>query len=227
VESAGAFSVGLHLLYGGQTSTNLFRAGILESGSATSSPYKPASEYQPSYDAVVNSTGCSSASNTLDCLRNVPLDQFVAVTNKSIYSWYPAVDGVFIKDLPSRLLTSGKHVRVPLLLGRTFPSPSPLHLSPTNSVLRHTENTDEGSSFGKKHLNTTSNLIAALQLDHPHLTNSSIDRLLELYPDDPFYGCPYNTGDAYLTSGRQDKRSNAIWGDTRMHAGVSLSFHRA
>jgi hypothetical protein len=84
-------------------------------------------------------------------------------------------------------------------------------------------NTDEGASFGKKRLNTTQDLINALKLDHPHMTNLSINRLLELYPDDPYYGCPFNTGDAYLSSGRQDKRSNAIWGDTRMQAGVSSS----
>jgi acetylcholinesterase len=115
--SAGAFSVALHLLYGSQTSTDLFRGAILESGSATSSPYKTVGEYQPSYDAVINSTGCAGTSNTLDCLRKVPLDTFVAATNKSVYSWYPVVDGVFLKDLPSRLLKAGQLARVPLLLG--------------------------------------------------------------------------------------------------------------
>jgi hypothetical protein len=53
------------------------------------------------------------------------------------------------------------------------------------------------------------------------MSNATIDRLLELYPDDPYYGCPFNTGDAYVSSGRQDKRSNAISGDAAMQAGVS------
>jgi hypothetical protein len=60
-----------------------------------------------------------------------------------------------------------------------------------------------------------------LKRDYPLLSNASFDKILELYPDDPFYGCPYNTGDGLLPSGRQDKRSNAIVGDVYMHAGVS------
>jgi acetylcholinesterase len=80
-----------------------------------------AADSQPSYDAIVNSTGCASSPNTLDCLRRVPVDDFIAATNKSVYVWTPVVDGVFLKDLPTRLLKRGKHIRVPLLLGRTLP----------------------------------------------------------------------------------------------------------
>jgi hypothetical protein len=50
-------------------------------------------------------------------LRKVPLDKFVAATNSSRYSWFPVVDGTFLKDLPSKLLNAGKVSRVPLLLG--------------------------------------------------------------------------------------------------------------
>jgi acetylcholinesterase len=109
--------VALQLLYGGQTSTNLFRAAILQSGSATSTLYKTDEEYQPSYDSVVNSTGCSSLASTLDCLRNPPTDTLVAASNKTVYSWNPVVDGVAVKDLPSKMLKTGKGAHVPLLLG--------------------------------------------------------------------------------------------------------------
>jgi hypothetical protein len=115
--SAGAFSVGLHLLYAGQPSTNLFRGAILESGSATSNGYNSASDYEPSYRSVLNTTGCGS----LACLRALPLPELVAATNKSVYSWNPVVDGTFLPDRPSVLIASGRMVRVPLLLGRACP----------------------------------------------------------------------------------------------------------
>jgi hypothetical protein len=74
-------------------------------------------------------------------------------------------------------------------------------------------NTDEGASFGTKNLNTTDDLTAALHTKYPALSASEVDNLLSLYPDDPFLGCPFNTGDTVLASGLQDKRSNAIIGD--------------
>jgi len=44
------------------------------------------------------------------------------------------------------------------------------------------------------------------------MQNSSIAKVLELYPDDPLLGCPYGSGDAVLPSGLQDKRSFSIYG---------------
>jgi acetylcholinesterase len=66
-------------------------------------------------------------------------------------------------------------------------------------------------------------LAATLHIGHSALTNASIATLLQLYPNDPYVGCPYNTGDALLPSGRVDKQSNAIYGDIAMHAGVRYS----
>lgn len=37
--------------------------------------------------------------------------------------------------------------------------------------------------------------------------------MLELYPHSPSFGCPYNTGDAILSSGKLDKKACAIFGD--------------
>jgi acetylcholinesterase len=86
----------------------------LESGSATTNGYSSASDYEPSYQSVLNATGCG----TLTCLRALPLPELVAATNKSVYSWNPVVDGTFLPDRPSVLIASGRMVRVPLLLGR-------------------------------------------------------------------------------------------------------------
>jgi acetylcholinesterase len=84
----------------------------------------------------------------------------------------------------------------------------------------HIANLDEGASFGPRGIDNDTALVNALQGAFPHLTNSSITKLLELYPNDPSVGCPYNTSDGILSTGRQDKRSFSIVGDTAMHAGV-------
>ncbi|KAF9022991.1 alpha/beta-hydrolase [Rhodocollybia butyracea] len=192
-ESAGAESVAMHLLAFGQTSTNLFRGGIMESGTATTGSFPSLNETQQSYDTVVESTGCASSKDTLACLRSVSVETFITATNVSNLGFGPVVDGLFITQRPSLSLASGKMIKVPLLLG---------------------QNTDEGASFGTSGLNTVA------ELEHVLLnqfTNASLTTLLELYPDDPTIGCPYNTGDGLRSSGSQDKRSLSISGDVVMH----------
>ncbi|KIK54659.1 hypothetical protein GYMLUDRAFT_176940 [Collybiopsis luxurians FD-317 M1] len=192
-ESAGAESVSMQLLAFGQTSTNLFRGGIMESGTATTSSFPTLNETQQVYDEVVASTGCSSSSNTLACLRAVPVETIIAATNRSGISTGPVIDGLFITQRPTLSITSGSMIKVPLLLG---------------------QNTDEGASFGVRGLNSETALLNALLGE---FTNASASTLLELYPDDPTAGCPFHTGDGLLSSGSEDKRSFAIFGDVVMH----------
>ena len=69
-ESAGAFSVGLHLVTNGGDPEGLFRAAFMQSGSPI--PIGDISEGQPTYDFLVSETGCGGAKDTLECLRGVP-----------------------------------------------------------------------------------------------------------------------------------------------------------
>lgn len=48
------------------------------------------------------------------------------------------------------------------------------------------------------------------------LPNSTVSRLLDIYPDDPRLGCPYNTGKANVTAGKLDKMACSIFGDLVM-----------
>ena len=79
------------------------------------------------------------------------------------------------------------------------------------------ENSDEGSAFGVRGLDNETALIESLLASYP-LTNESVSTILENYPDDPSIGCPFHTGDGLLSTGAQDKRSLAIYGDITMHA---------
>lgn len=85
-------------------------------------------------------------------------------------------------------------------------------------------NTDEGRSFAPTGANTTADVIADLTGTIP---SQSINNILDLYPDVPSLGCPFNTGDfqldpvqngAFSTPGAQNKRVAAIVGDASMAA---------
>ncbi|BGP03029.1 hypothetical protein NBRC10513v2_006754 [Rhodotorula toruloides] len=198
-ESAGAMSVSYQLLGYGLTSTNLFRGAILESGNPLTLAMTNNSRLETMFNDVVNSTGCAGAESALTCLRGLSLDAFNS--SASAYSWNPVVDGEIISAYPSDTLAKDAFVRVPILIGA---------------------NTDEGTAFGSKNINTTEQLAANLHLRYPAMTGASVSKLLDLYPNDPLVGCPYNTGDAVLSTGLQDKRSNAIYGDMFMQAGRRL-----
>ncbi|GAA5917748.1 hypothetical protein JCM6882_001313 [Rhodosporidiobolus microsporus] len=194
-ESAGASSVGYHLLGYGLESTPLFRAGILQSGGPSLFTPSNSSSYQSSFDAIVEETGCSGAGDKLDCLRGLSLEAFNS--SAAGYSFGPVVDGQLVPMSPTQSLREGKFVKVPLMLGA---------------------NTDEGASFGGSGLNTTQEVTASLTQRYPSLSNSSISSLLSLYPDDPLIGCPFGTGDLVIPGGLQQKRMNSIAGDASMHA---------
>ncbi|GAA6030806.1 hypothetical protein JCM8097_008885 [Rhodosporidiobolus ruineniae] len=195
-ESAGAISVAYHLIAYGLISSPLFSAAILESGNAHTTQFAPLERSQQQFDAVLAGTGCASAVDALGCLRALPFSEINKTS--SAFSFFPVVDGELISAYPSTTLDAGSFVQVPVLMG---------------------VNTDEGTSFGSDNLTTTADLAASLLSSFPGLSNSSIEKLFELYSDDPSEGCPYNTGDTVLSTGLQDKRSNAIVGDLRFHAG--------
>ena len=71
-ESAGAISVGTHMIANGGDNEGLFRAAVMESGSPI--PVGDITHGQKYYDALVKNTGCSTSVDTLACLRTVPLD---------------------------------------------------------------------------------------------------------------------------------------------------------
>ncbi|TFK27821.1 cephalosporin esterase [Coprinopsis marcescibilis] len=115
-ESAGAGSVLQHLIaHEGNTEPPLFRGAIL------SSPYLPP-QYPFDHDIpesmfsnVLALTGCSESSDPTECLRAADPTVLQAanlqVNNEAFsgtFAFVPVVDGTFIKDSPSRLLSRGK-----------------------------------------------------------------------------------------------------------------------
>ncbi|KAF9552481.1 alpha/beta-hydrolase [Agrocybe pediades] len=74
-------SVSLHLVANGGNNEGLFRAAVMQSGSLPQ--YGDITEGQPLYDTIVQETGCSGSSDTLQCLRDLPFAILKAAIDKS------------------------------------------------------------------------------------------------------------------------------------------------
>lgn len=137
-ESAGAISVGYHLIAYGGRDDKLFRAGIMESGASVSVNAVNTTALQWTYDTLVSKVNCSNTIDNLQCLREVPFEKLNSVLNgtdgASEYNFWPALDGDMIRNWGSNQLDQGQFVKVPIIIGT---------------------NTDEGTAFGPVGINTT------------------------------------------------------------------------
>ncbi|KAJ5681691.1 uncharacterized protein N7477_001631 [Penicillium maclennaniae] len=115
-ESAGAYSVGAHLVTNGGDNEGLFRAAIMESGNAVGPPYNGTSWHQPMYDRIVERAGCTNATNTLQCLRDLPYSTIYNAAYEGL-EWFATIDNSFISQYPQISYKEGKLSKVPILLG--------------------------------------------------------------------------------------------------------------
>ncbi|KAF4648754.1 hypothetical protein FOZ61_002255, partial [Perkinsus olseni] len=130
-ESAGAFTVMWHIAAPG--SKGLFHSAIIQSGTtSTSMFFQNKTDAFKYYDWVAtNLAGCRDA-NDLDCLRQVDLQKLaipngVRVDPARAPTWGsplfpsmpvgPIVDGTALPDIPLRVVESGDHNDVPLIIG--------------------------------------------------------------------------------------------------------------
>lgn len=207
-ESAGAFSVGYQLMAFDGENDGLFRAAMMDSGTALGQPTQNATEiglaggFQMQYDNVTATVGCSNATDSLQCLRAVEYQRLFDAFEPQVYT--PVIDGDFIRRRPSTSFAEGKFANAAVLLGA---------------------NTDEGTAsfWGPRGtLNTSADVAEYIgALNGGGLNGSSaVDELLLLYPDDPAAGCPFNTGEErFVEQGYMYKRGAAIATDQNIHAG--------
>ncbi|KAJ7033034.1 carotenoid ester lipase precursor [Mycena alexandri] len=199
--SAGSISAATLLLSNKQNSNALFRGVFLESGAQIPTP--TLQDGQPVYDGLVVANNCSSASDTLDCLRRVPFDSFMATVNHTqnflsyqsvSLIWRPYIDGDVVERAPLTSVSRGLYAKIPIMAGNSD---------------------DEGTVFSFSTFNVTTN---AEFLDYVHsnfLPKSSQDQISQIehfYPDDPAQGSPFDTGTANELS-PEYKRLAAFQGD--------------
>lgn len=120
-ESAGAAAVGFQLTAFNGRDDKLFRAGIMESGNPVFYRALNGSEYyEPRYAALVKAAGCKSGTDTLKCLRDLPLFVLNNILNTTTFNtlWNPTIDGDFVARRGSDQLADGSFVHVPIISGK-------------------------------------------------------------------------------------------------------------
>lgn len=209
-ESAGAVSVfDQMLLYGGNATYKdkpLFRGAIMNSGSATPTEDVDGDKGQAVYDQVVRAGGCVGPADTLDCLRKLPYQEFYnAVTSlPSVLSYsslampyLPRPDGTVLPSSPEEAIAHGQFYKVPAIIG---------------------DQEDEGTLFSQftTNITTTDKLTSYLsELYFPKVPKATVQRLVNLYSEDPAAGSPFRTGNSnQLYPGY--KRIAALLGDISM-----------
>ena len=206
-ESAGAISVFDHMaMYDGDLSYKgkpLFRGGIMNSGSIVPADPVDCPKGQFIYDTVVASAGCSSASDTLECLREVPYETLLNATNSVpgllsysalALSYLPRPDGTVLTASPEVLVAESKYAKVPFIIG---------------------DEEDEGTIFAlfQSNITTEAQLTTYLLDFYFHsATEAQIAALLATYPDTTTDGSPFRTSILWNWY-PQFKRIAAILGD--------------
>ncbi|KAF2686757.1 lipase 3 precursor [Lentithecium fluviatile CBS 122367] len=206
-ESAGAISVlDQMVLYNGDNTYNgkpLFRGAIMNSGSIVPAEPVDSAKGQAVYDEVVREAGCSSASDTLACLRGLDYTTFLNAANgvpgilsysTVSLSYLPRPDGTALTASPDQLIVSGKYAKVPYIVG---------------------DQEDEGTLFGlfTANLTTTSDVATYLsKVFFPTADTSVIKGLVATYQNTLEDGSPFRT--LLLNNWYpQFKRVSAILGD--------------
>jgi carboxylesterase type B len=99
--------------------------------------------YEPSFKNLTQLTGCSNTTDSLQCLRSLPFSELNAVVNTTQLSgvWAPQIDGDIFARHSSDQVAEGAFVKLPIIVGA---------------------NSDEGTGFAPKGLNTTEQFLRAL-----------------------------------------------------------------
>ncbi|TFK25315.1 triacylglycerol lipase 3 [Coprinopsis marcescibilis] len=216
-ESAGA--VATAVLYFNRDFERLVRGAIIESGTSNGLPIFSASDregrWQKFVSVVPSCSSIATSGNVFPCLQSVSeaeisaayLSTFESGVDPILMPWLPIIDGGggSLPDFPSKLYQQGKFAKIPYIIGT---------------------NVDEGTFFARaaRQPGMTEEILRATlveavspPLDEARL-NSSINRLLELYPDVPALGSPYGTGDELFGLPSAFKQLSSILGDMMFQA---------
>ncbi|KIM54010.1 hypothetical protein SCLCIDRAFT_137679 [Scleroderma citrinum Foug A] len=209
-QSAGAISVMLHIVAYDGNVNGLFRGAVMQSGSAYPLQEIASAPQQENYDFIVAQTNCSTANDTLSCLRQAPYEAVMNAMEHTDYfnsykslnmTWSPLVDGVILEHTLRESLSMGKYARVPAIFGTVD---------------------DEGTLFSLFSFNVTTSdqFLEYVQTNFlVGLSESDINLVGKLYPDDPTQGSPFGIGmNDTLTYVPEYKRISAFLGDLYFQA---------
>ncbi|KAF1988345.1 lipase 3 precursor [Aulographum hederae CBS 113979] len=207
-ESAGAISTFDQIIINGGDHTYkgkpMFRGAIMNSGSIV--PAVPVDHPKPQaiFDTVAKAAGCGIALDKLACLRRVPFAPLQRAVNSvpGIFSYSslnlaylprPDPNDNFFSESPEKAGLTGKVAKVPIIVG---------------------DLEDEGTLFALVQSNITNSaqLHTYVKSYFPLANDKVISGLLDVYPETPSAGSPFDSGNKY-TVYPQFKRLAAILGD--------------
>ena len=110
-------SAATHTLLNDGNTEGLFHAIWAESGAVQPLGWIDQPSAQEVYNGYVTALNCSTASDTLACIRAAPVEAITNASVEGVVSWQPHADGVLLKDLPQSLLADGRAARVPAVAG--------------------------------------------------------------------------------------------------------------
>ncbi|EXF81415.1 lipase 2 [Colletotrichum fioriniae PJ7] len=189
--SAGAGSVGAQLLAYNGRDDGLFRGAISQSGApAGFSPFSPfldVTKWDEVYDNITAGTGCNTT-DTLNCLRNIPIEVLNAVVNSTATSGasYGLVfDGDFVADAPGAQLAKGNFVKVPYIIGHNTDEGSAFIPGNNfdNATFYPTSKIDTDEQFRDYIVSLKANETVASRMFDLYRQNAT-DQALATYPDD-------------------------------------------
>lgn len=165
-ESAGAGSITHHLIGNGGTLDPLFRRAIISSPAWL--PQYDSGYLETQYASFAVRAGC--ANQGLACLRGKPTEVLDRASRDVILSqpygtfgFGPAVDGSFIRDLPTMELSKGNHWK------------------DMNIIVGH--NSNEGIIFTSTLPASNAQVRQLVKTTFQNATDATIDRILNLYPE--------------------------------------------
>ncbi|KAL0578841.1 hypothetical protein V5O48_003165 [Marasmius crinis-equi] len=213
-ESAGSIMIGIQFL--NPDFSKLVRAAMFESGSAAT-PFEHTPEFREDdwTNFVAGVPGCTSVANTnntFDCLKTANstslLSGIQTAIDKSdeLFAFSPTLDGPggFLPERPSKLWEKGQFARLPFIAGNVLDEGTVF--VPASSTY------DEQSLRQVLRANFSSPDVSVATLD------GAIDRIVQLYPDEPALGSPFNTGNETFGLPQGYKRWAAITGDMSFHS---------
>lgn len=207
-ESAG--SIMTAILFLNSHIDKLARAAIFESGMAASTLTFDAARREIDWEnfvaGVASCTNTVHSNNTFSCLKNANSSDILTGLLAAIreapeqFAFPPTIDGQngLYPDISSRLLSKGGFARLPFIAGT---------------------NMDEGTIFTPINIASEravrDSIIANFtpQICAPTGLVDAADKLIQLYPNVPALGSPYNTGNQTFGLSSVFKQTAAIGGD--------------
>ncbi|KAE8140953.1 alpha/beta-hydrolase [Aspergillus pseudotamarii] len=179
-QSVGASDIGLHLTSFEGNKGVPFQQAIMMSGGPGLNFHTKSDLVANNTAAIANTVGCAKEGEdqsveTLECLRDVSFD---VLTNLSVTTsrtarppfgegfFFPTFDGDFIRDRPSQLMRSGKFVKgIPVIASWV---------------------TNDGAWYAPPSTSTDQEVLDSFGLWLFSLSNSTKEKLLQLYPPEDF-----------------------------------------